>query len=226
MLPPWRGSGAGSRVAAVSCGHPVTAIVVSGPPAAGKTTLATALARRLGYAVADLDTVTGPLTRAAFGLLGMAEDAVDGAAGRQLRAARYETLLDVAAANLGIGIGVVITAPFTRERSTAGGWHAVTTRLGAASQGGPVALVYLASPAGVRRARMTSRGAARDARKHGSPDRPAQNIPPPAGTIVVNGTQPVNEQVEATLTGLRRTASLKLPQVSAPSGLPSCWSPC
>ena len=40
-----------------------SAVLVAGPPATGKSTLATALAPHLGAAILDLDVATGPLTR-------------------------------------------------------------------------------------------------------------------------------------------------------------------
>jgi adenylate kinase family enzyme len=75
-------------------GHPLArlapaAVIVSGPPASGKTTLATALASALHYAIMDLDTVTSPLTRAALRAATGDETAIDTSAGEALRSARY-----------------------------------------------------------------------------------------------------------------------------------------
>ena len=47
------------------------AVLVSGPPATGKSTLATALAPRLRAALPDLDVATGPLTRVVSELIGV-----------------------------------------------------------------------------------------------------------------------------------------------------------
>ncbi|MGH2908128.1 MAG: AAA family ATPase, partial [Solirubrobacteraceae bacterium] len=90
------------------------AVVIAGPPASGKTTLGAALARALHHAFIDLDTVTAAMTRAALALAGADETALDGALGERLREARYDTLLDTAAANLDVGLGVVLSGPFTR----------------------------------------------------------------------------------------------------------------
>ena len=52
---------------------PPTAILIGGAPATGKSTLAAALAPRLGAAVLDLDVATGPLISVVSGLIGAAD---------------------------------------------------------------------------------------------------------------------------------------------------------
>ena len=47
-------------------------MLIGGPPATGKTTLAEALAPRLDAALLDLDVATGPLTAVVAGLAGCA----------------------------------------------------------------------------------------------------------------------------------------------------------
>jgi predicted kinase len=59
---------------------------------------------------------TGPLTRVISGLTGV-HDLDDPALARLTRAARYETLLGLAAANLRTGRPVVLVAPFSTERA-------------------------------------------------------------------------------------------------------------
>ena len=113
---PEQGPGEGHSLARLA----PAAVIVSGPPASGKTTLATALASALHYAIMDLDTVTGPLTRAALRAATGDETAIDSTAAVALRTPRYETLIDLAAANLAAGIGVVIAAPFTDGALVAG----------------------------------------------------------------------------------------------------------
>ena len=49
----------------------LAAVLIGGPPATGKSTLAMALAPRLGAAVLDLDTATAPLTRVVSELAGV-----------------------------------------------------------------------------------------------------------------------------------------------------------
>lgn len=175
------------------------AVIVSGPPASGKTTLATALASALHYAIMDLDTVTGPLTRAALRNSGGDETAIDSAAGAALRASRYESLLDVAAANLAVGIGVVIAAPFTAERVSPALIEGVARRLGS-----DVALLYIDAPDDVVRARLESRNAARDRVKL---SRAADQASPAAlvpQAIVIDGRVAVDEQVAEALHALGR----------------------
>ena len=131
------------------------AIVVAGPAACGKTTFATALARRLGFALFDLDQVTGSLSAAALSLLGRAEHAFDeGGPGKELREARYASLVDTARANVSIGWGVVLAAPFTSELADPVAWRNLVGRLAAAAPSSgarlpAVALVYLDCPAPV-----------------------------------------------------------------------------
>ena len=178
------------------------AIVVSGPPGSGKTTLASSLAAALGYAIADLDTVTGPLTEIALELSADPGDGLDSPAGRRLRAARYTTLLDLARANLALGIGVVLAAPFTTERRSSAAWEAATSRLGVDPGGGEVALLYLSVPAGVLHRRLSLRAAPRDrAKLRGGLESPgAETLIP--DTVVLDGTASIDEQLQSALDAL------------------------
>src|SRR6267154_5697353 len=92
-----------------------TAVLIGGPPATGKSTLASALAPELGAALLDLDVATGPLTRVVSGLIGV-RDLEDPVLAGLTRDARYDTLLQLADANLRAGLPVVLVAPFSRER--------------------------------------------------------------------------------------------------------------
>ncbi|HUA03936.1 MAG TPA: AAA family ATPase [Solirubrobacteraceae bacterium] len=179
------------------------AVIVTGPPASGKTTLATTLASSMRYAIVDLDTVTGPLTRAALRLSGGDEAAIDSPAGAALRAARYETLLDVAATNLAVGIGVVIAAPFTAERSSGEDFAEVVRRLGV---GDCVSLVYIDTPEHIARSRLASRNAPRDRDKlMGQGDGTRSRAIPPAA-IVVDGEKGLADQLRQVLDALHGTS--------------------
>jgi predicted kinase len=182
-------------------GLPAGVLVVGGPPGAGKTTLATHLAQALGWVIADLDTVAGALTGAALELAGSDRSAIDGAEGRRLRAVRYEALLCVAAANLEIGLGVVISAPFSMELADPERWQAVVRRLETTSPCPAVTLVYIDCPPELRLERLRIRGAARDLAK-----RTSDHICPPRAAeiaaLVVNASRPLDEQVDCVLAGL------------------------
>ncbi len=193
------------------------AIIVSGPPASGKTTLATALASALRYAIMDLDTVTGPLTRAAMRSAATNEAALDTPAGQQLRASRYETLLDIAAANLEIGIGVVLAAPFTEERSAPDRFGYVVRRLRPGNPDDGVALLYIDAPADVVRMRLETRNAPRDRAKLLRSPAGTGPAPPLPSAIVLDGTQGVAEQLAAALVALARLAD---PHASSPQAPP------
>src|SRR5712671_7588550 len=105
-----------------------SAVLVGGPPATGKSTVAAALAPRLGAALLDLDVATGPLTRVVSGLIGV-RDLDDPVLAGLTRDARYDTLLDLADANLRAGLPVVLVAPFSRERAEPSAWAATARRL-------------------------------------------------------------------------------------------------
>jgi predicted kinase len=185
-------------------------IAVSGPAGSGKTTLARALAAHLGYALADLDTVTGPLTEIALGLFGElgvdAEAGLDSPAGRRLRAARYATLLDVARANLAVGLGVVLSAPFTSERHDAAAWDRATERLGLEPGSDAAALLYLSVPADELRRRLSLRAADRDhAKLLRGPDGPGSETLI-AAAIVLDGTEPAGALLRAALASLGTAA--------------------
>lgn len=143
------------------------ALLVSGPPASGKTTLAAVLARRLGACLLDLDTVTGALTESIGKLVG-SNDLDSPALTGDVRAARYECLLAAAEDNVRIGMPVVLVAPFTAERTTPGAWEPVRDRLIAA--GGRPHLVWLRVSGDELVRRLRARGAARDAAKLADPE--------------------------------------------------------
>jgi predicted kinase len=179
------------------------AVLISGPPATGKSTLAAALAPRLGAAVLDLDVATGPLTSVVSGLIGVA-DLGDPRIAALTRAARYDTLYALAEDNLRAGIPVVLVAPFTAERS-ADGWAAVADRL--AAPAGGVVLVWLHLPRRLLLDRLRTRDAARDADKVENPDAFLATVdrgPPAVPHLSVDAATPVSDQADRVVAYLAR----------------------
>ncbi|SHN43630.1 AAA family ATPase [Cryptosporangium aurantiacum] len=128
----------------------VHAVLITGPPGAGKSTLGRRVAAALGAALLDLDVLTGPLVGAAD---------LDGGA---LRDARYDALVATAADCLAVGTSAVLVAPFTTERSDPDAYRVLVERFA----GAVTTLVWLTAPADVLAARVAARGASRDAGKH------------------------------------------------------------
>ncbi|HEY2288745.1 MAG TPA: AAA family ATPase [Streptosporangiaceae bacterium] len=172
------------------------AVLIGGSPATGKSTLAAALAPRLAAALLDLDVATGPLTRVVSGLAGVS-DLDDPALAGLTRAARYDTLLGLAAANLQAGRPVVLVAPFTAERAQPAAWAAVADRLAVL----PV-LVWLHLPAGELVRRLTLRALGRDERKIADPAAFLSGLdlgPPAVPHLALDAALPVGTQVGAVL---------------------------
>jgi predicted kinase len=178
---------------------PVTAlaaVLVSGPPATGKSTLAMALAPRLAAAVLDLDVATGPLTRVVSALAGV-HDLDDPALAALTRDARYDTLLALAEANLAAGRPVVLVAPFSAERTRPAAWAATTRRLQA-----PATLVWLHLPPGELIRRLTQRAAARDEAKLRDPASYLTGLnldPPTVPHLALDASQPTEALVSSVL---------------------------
>jgi predicted kinase len=179
----------------------LAAVLIGGPPATGKSTLAMALAPRLDAAVLDLDTATGPLTRVVSELAGV-HDLDDPVLAGLTRAARYETLLGLAEANLTAGRSVVLVAPFSAERARPAAWSAVTQRLAA-----PAVMVWLHLPPAELVRRLTGRALARDAGKLSDPAAYLTGLdlrPPAVSHLAVDAAQPTAAQVGAVLGHLSR----------------------
>jgi predicted kinase len=142
------------------------ALLITGPPASGKSTLARAVVTRLRAALLDQDVLTGALTAVIGDLFGT-HDLDDPRLATAVRDARYAAVLATAEDNLRAGTPVVLVAPFTAERADPAAWHKVRDRLSAA--GGRPALVWLRLPADELVRRLRSRRAARDSGKLADP---------------------------------------------------------
>lgn len=142
--------------------RPPFALLVTGAPGAGKSTVGAELARRLRAALIDLDPATEALTQVVAGLLTV-DDLDDPRLANATRAARYSTIEALAVESLRVGTDVVLVAPFTAERRDPAAWSALRGRL--ESAGARVVLVWLRiTPAEITR-RVAQRGAQRDLAK-------------------------------------------------------------
>ena len=155
------------------------------------------LARRLHWALLDLDTLTNPLFQYAGG-----EFLVDvPSPGLNVRASindiRYTCLFDTAQENLALGINVILVAPFTSERVFPEAWARLTEYL--AIPGHRVHLAWLDTPPAEVVKRMQLRGAARDIKKLKESHRfltPDVTAPPRVAHTRVDGLQTPTEQIE------------------------------
>jgi len=102
---------------------------------------------------------TAPLTRVISGLTGV-HDLDDPALAGLTRAARYDTLLGLAAANLRVGRPVILVAPFSTERARPSAWAHTTQRLATEPT-----LIWLHLPPDELIRRLTRRAEARDQTK-------------------------------------------------------------
>jgi predicted kinase len=160
-------------------------VLLTGLPAAGKSTVGRELARRLGGALIDQDTATAPLVAVVADLVGV-DDLDNARLAGVTRRSRYETVTALAEDNLRIGTPVVLVAPFTEERRDLDAWNAIVHRLRAA--GGSPLLVWLRlEPATVVR-RLRARGASRDT---------AKVADPAAFTAGLDTSEPVGPHVTA-----------------------------
>jgi predicted kinase len=180
------------------------AVLIGGPPATGKSTLAAALAPHLGAALLDLDVATGPLTRVVSELVGV-HDLDDAVLAGLTRAARYDTLLGLAEANLQAGRPVVLVAPFSAERARSSVWAATTRRIP-----GEATMIWLHLPSGELIRRLTRRALARDENKIRDPASflTGLNLEPPViPHLALDAVQPTSALVKSILDHLSGSGS-------------------
>lgn len=177
------------------------AVLIGGPPATGKSTLAAALAPQMGAALLDLDVATGPLTRVVSGLIGV-RDLEDPVLAGLTRDARYDTLLQLADANLRAGLPVVLVAPFSRERAEPSAWAATARRLAT-----DPTMVWLYLPPQELIQRLTRRALSRDEGKIRDPATFLTGLdlePPAVPHLALDASQPTNTLVRSVLDHLAR----------------------
>ncbi|WP_298885242.1 AAA family ATPase [uncultured Serinicoccus sp.] len=170
------------------------AVAVTGAPGAGKTSTGQELARVLGAALLDLDTVTNPLVDLLLASLG-GQGYDDPQVAPQVRRARYACLVGAAQDCLRTGTPVVLVAPFTAERADPGVWAVLARTLTEA--GGDPWLAWLEISAGELGERLRARGAQRDHAKLADLDGYLAGVdlaPPAAPHLAVDATLPPPEQ--------------------------------
>ena len=167
-----------------------TVVIIAGPPGAGKSTVATRIARALRAALIDIDATFSPVVP----LLGAHPPEV-------VREAIYESLIATTEASLLAGVHVVIAAPFTRERRDSRAWDRLSSRLTA--RGAASALVWVHAPRRVLLERLAARDATRDADKLADPAswllEAEPEAPPVVPHIAVDGMDTTDDSVEQIL---------------------------
>jgi predicted kinase len=185
------------------------AVLIAGPPASGKSTVAASLARTLGAAVIDQDVATGPLVNIIGSLIDV-NDIDDPRLAALTRTARYETITCLAEDNLGAGRTVLLVAPFTEERKNLHAWEELSRRL---RQAGAVTvtMVWLDLSRDELLRRMHARGADRDADKLRGEQRfiDQLHLGPPVGPhIPIHAVGSVDQLVHRIVLQLRADFSL------------------
>lgn len=137
--------------------------VIVGPPGSGKTTLAHAVARRLGGVVVDQDTLMGPLVAVALTAAGLGPEELDSPYFvKNLSQAAFESAAQVAAEAASSGVPVLLVAPFD-NRSRVGWRDQMEQALGVAPS--RLLVVWLDASTDLLRVRLMARAAQRDSWK-------------------------------------------------------------
>ena len=154
-------------------------ILIAGEPASGKSTLGRSLARKLGAAYLDMDTISFPFLER---FIREDHGFKDSSRYRDhYRDAEYRSLLATAADNLATGIDCIVVAPFRIERAnpTLAEYLRERFRIDATTVG-----INVKIGRKQQLENIVSRGEVRDAAKLKAPEaRKPPPVPPPAWNV-------------------------------------------
>jgi predicted kinase len=166
-----------------------TVWVVAGAPGAGKSTVATVLARVLEPhpALLDKDTVYGPFVESVLAAAGREPGEREGTwYDDHVKAHEYAGLAATARQIREHGCPVLLVAPFTGQIRDPARWAAFRAQLG----GDPVRLVWVGCDPGTLQRRLLSRASHRDAGKLARFEafiaRMTPDVPPPVPHLAVD----------------------------------------
>ncbi|MFB2598098.1 HAD-IA family hydrolase [Herbiconiux sp. P17] len=168
-------------------------VVVAGAAGSGKSTLGLELARSLGAALLDLDTLTNPVLEGLGAVLAGGAHWNDAALRALVRPARYAALRATLADQVRAGGDAVLVAPFTAELLGGAEWQQLVQAAGSAPQ-----VVWLRASPELLAERRRIRSADRDAHVVDPPADHAPLVP----HLSVDASLPTAEQLASVLARL------------------------